>query len=150
MKSLSVKEILAHAQKIEQESYNFYKKAEQILEEKDLKKLAHDLANFELEHYEKLEDLVKQQEPGSKELQRKLELEEKTVNVFVHTQEITPLSSQEEVLDTALDREENTKSFYQVLRKFQDLAADISETLDFLIQQEQEHIEVIKEKRAQL
>ena len=58
MNSLTVEEIVKYAIRIEEESYNFYKKASKIIKEGNLTSLVLELADQELNHLNQLNNLL--------------------------------------------------------------------------------------------
>lgn len=150
MKSFSVEEIIKYSQKIEQESYAFYKEAEGKIENKEVKELTRELQEAEMKHLNKLKGLLQETKLSRKELDSKIELTEDPESMIVSLEKISPNAGPKDILETALQREKKTEGLYRQLHAFTDLSEDVVSTFDYLVKQEQGHVVTIENKLKSL
>jgi rubrerythrin len=144
MRNLSLKEIIEYSEKIELESYEFYAKAKDIINEEETKSLLTLLANEETEHYNHLRGLINRGHLTAEELDAKLMLKEETLTQFINTDKIEKGFSGKQILEIALDREKKTEQLYAMLLTFTDLKPNIINVFKDLRNQEKGHIEKIE------
>lgn len=144
MKELSLREIIEHSQRVEQESYAFYSSAVAIVQSPDVKPLLAELAAEELKHFNSLRALLHQERLDRAALEARIGVETDLFNRFVKTHEITEFSSQREILEIALERENNTGAMYSMLLTISNLAEDAVVLFEDLQKQELGHAARIK------
>ena len=110
MKEFSVEEIIHYSQKVEQESYSFYKEAEARIGGEDVLGLVRELQDAEVKHLNKLRNLLKEQSLSRDELDTKLKLEIDPEQMIVSLEPMPENPTPETVLQTALERERNTEA----------------------------------------
>jgi len=150
MKEFSVRDIILFSQRIEQESYDFYMKAKEILKDQDTQDLVHDLAQSELGHKARLTRLLNEDKPADSELDKDLNAESPAYERLVNAPEINEKSTAEEILKTAHTREENTRDLYRMLISLTNIDAAIVKTFEDLVKQEEGHANLLEKKLKKL
>lgn len=147
MKELSVQEIIEFSQRVEQESYDYYKAAgEKFSSVPDLVALTEELARAEIDHFNRLRALLNETKLSETELREKIEVEAATYEQCVAAREMPDEATPADILESALLREENTRDLYRQLLAFTNLSPDITETFEFLVTQEEGHVKIIQHK----
>lgn len=144
MKEFSIGEIIAHSQRIEQESYAFYSRAAEVVADDRVRTLLRELASEEIRHYNLLASLIDQPGVDAATLSARVKIETDLYNRFIKTHEIGPESGRREVLEIALERENNTEALYAMLLTFTDLSDPIVSVFDKLRLQELGHASRIR------
>jgi len=139
MNELSIGEIIAHSQRIEQESYAFYTRAATFVTEASVAAQLKDLATEEIRHYNLLGSLIEQPRIDEKALAARVAIETDLLNRFVKTHEIGPQNTRREVLEIALEREQATEALYAMLVTFTNLEEPIITLFENLRLQEVGH-----------
>ena len=150
MKDFTVKEIVEFSQRVEQESYDYYKSAQTRLSDQEVIDLTEELAQAEIDHFNRLRALVSETKLTEAELKEKISIEADTYEKCVAKSEIPPDPSSRDVLNVALEREKNTRNLYQTLLAFTNLSPDITKTFEHLVGQEAGHVKVIESKLLKL
>lgn len=150
MKTFSVEEIIKFSQRVEEESYSFYKEAESKVKRDDVKALTKELQQAEMKHLNKLKGLLQETKLTREELDAKISLEHDPEEMIVSLKTIPPDAGQQEILETALTREKNTEGLYRRLLAFTDLSEDVTSTFQYLVKQEQGHVVTIEQKLKEL
>ncbi|MDP8201560.1 MAG: ferritin family protein [Candidatus Tenebribacter burtonii] len=146
MKELTLKEIIEYAIKIEKESYSFYKKAENIVDDQNVKKLLILLANEEIDHQNRLLVLIDEEIVSAKELEKKRDVNISLMESIIATSNIVENCSSREVLKIALEREKNTEQSYSMLLTLSDISEEIVNIFDELRLQEKGHVQKIQNR----
>lgn len=149
MKEFSVEEIVHYSQKVEQESYAFYKEAE-LRVEGEVVPLIQELQDAEIQHLNKLRNLLEEKKLSKDELDTKLNLEIDPEQMIVSLAPMPENATAESVLQTALKREKNTEALYRQLLAFTNLSEDITSTFEYLVAQEKGHVITIENKLKRL
>lgn len=144
MKLFSVKEIIEYAIKIEKESFAFYTRAAEIVKDDDVKKLVEMLALEEIDHQNRLRNLIDKETVSVEDLDKKHEINTTLMEQIVNTSEIKTDSSAMDVLETALDREESTEQTYAMLATLSNIDESIVKIFDELRLQERGHVNKIQ------
>jgi rubrerythrin len=144
MKLLSVKEIIEYAIKIEKESFAFYTRAAEIVKDDNVKKLVEMLALEEIDHQNRLRNLIDKETVSVEDLDKKHEINTTLMEQIVNTSEIKTDSSAMDVLETALDREESTEQTYAMLATLSNIDESIVKIFDELRLQERGHVNKIQ------
>jgi rubrerythrin len=150
MKAFSVEEIIHYSQKVEQESYSFYKEAENRISGQDVLPLLRELQEAEIEHLNKLRTLLKEKKLSQEELDTKLDLEIDPQQMLVSLEPMPEDPTPTMVLQTALKREKNTEALYRQLLAFTDISEDVVSTFNYLVSQEKGHVITIENKLERL
>ena len=143
MRGLNLKEIIEYSEKIELESYEFYSKAKDIVDEEDTKSLLTLLADEETGHYNHLRSLINKGHLTEEELDAKLMLKEDTLSQYVNTDKIEAGFSGKQILEIALDREKKTEQLYAMFMTFSDINIKVLEIFTDLRNQEKGHVNKI-------
>ncbi|MEA1971803.1 MAG: ferritin family protein [Candidatus Cloacimonadota bacterium] len=146
MKELTIKEIIEYAIKIEKESYNFYKIAENIVKDIDAKKLVSLLANEEIDHQNRLKALIDEKKVSAEELEKKGNIDTLLLDKIITTPNMTSNSTSMEILEIALEREKNTEQSYAMLLTLSNISDDIINIFDELRLQEKGHVQKIQNR----
>lgn len=139
MKEFTVKEILEYSRNIEQESYSFYKQAVLKFEEDELKVLAEDLAQEEMEHYNRINKILENTKLTENEMNLKIKIKQSDHDMLVETREIPENPTALSILEAAYQREIKTESIYRTLISITDLSSDLIEIFTDLVNQERGH-----------
>ncbi|MBI9031331.1 ferritin family protein [bacterium] len=118
MRELNLKEIIEYAEKIELESFSFYKKATEIVNEPEVKDVLSQLATEETEHYNRLRGLLEEGKLSKEELEKTINIEKTLLEMLINTDEIETSFSALDVLNIALKREKNTAKAYEMFKTF--------------------------------
>lgn len=150
MEELTAEEVIKYAVRIEQESYQFYKKAAKMLEGSDLARLAEELADQEVGHINHLRELIKEDEADESALSRLLIVDTSLFEKIVEMREVPLQATPADVLKLALEREEKTKNNYEMLAGLENLSGQIRKTFNYLKEMEERHAERISERIRKL
>lgn len=150
MRGLSLKEIIEFSEKIELESYEFYSKAKELIDEEETKLLLTLLANEETGHYNHLRSLINKGNLTADELDAKLLLKEETLSQFVNTDKIEKGFSGKQILEIALDREKKTEQLYAMFMTLTDINVKVLKIFTDLRNQEKGHVEKISARLKKL
>jgi len=118
MRELNLKEIIEYAEKIELESFSFYKKATEIVNEPEVKDVLSQLAIEETGHYNRLRELLEEGKLSKEELEKTINIEKTLLEMLINTDEIETSFSAVDVLNIALNREKNTAKAYEMFKTF--------------------------------
>jgi len=143
LKELTVEEIVGYAIKIERESLLFYEDAVKILQDDTLSALTKDLAKQEQEHIDRLKGLLQEEEGGKEYLKNRIKVDRSSLDRIVQTKEITEDSSPLSILETALEREINTKKNYEMFLGIAHLNESVVSQFEILKNMEATHAEII-------
>ena len=150
MKEFSVRDIILFSQRIEQESYDYYMKAKGILKKQELQDFVNDLALSELNHKARLARLLNEEKPADSELDKDLNAESPAYRKLVNSPDINENSTTEDILKTAVTREENTRDLYKMMISLTNIDPSIVKIFEDLVKQEEGHANVLKEKLKKL
>ncbi len=118
MRELNLKEIIEYAEKIELESFSFYKKATEIVNEPEVKEVLSQLATEETGHYNRLRGLLEEGRLSQAELEKTINVDKTLLEMLVNTDKIESSFSAVDVLNIALSREKNTAKAYEMFKTF--------------------------------
>lgn len=150
MSQFSLGDVIRHAQRIEQESHDFYKAAEPRVAEGPLRELVRELAAAEVEHFDRLRRLLEERRLRPEELGTAVALESPSLERLVPVRPLPESGSAREILSVALERERNTRNLYQRLLALTNLSAELSGILEYLVAQETGHARRIQQRLAAL
>ncbi len=118
MRELNLREIIEYAEKIELESFSFYKKATEIVQDSQVKEILSQLAEEETGHYNRLRELLEEGKLSRQELEKTINIEKALLEMLINTDEIKNSYSPVDVLKIALNREKNTAKAYEMFKTF--------------------------------
>jgi rubrerythrin len=144
MKIFNVKEIIEYAIQIEKESFEFYTRAAKNTIEGAVKDLLVKLSGEELDHQNRLKALIDETKVNSELLLKEMEVNTAVMDRIVKTSLISANASPLEVLQVALQREENTEQTYAMLMTLTQISDDVVEVFEDLRLQEQGHVNKIQ------
>ena len=151
MKEDSVEEVIKFSQQIEEESYKFYKEANgRFNNDEELKKLTDELALAEVDHLNRLRNLLKEAHLSESDLKKRIKLEDTGYDKIVQAANIPDNASVKDVLETALERETSTANTYRMLHTFTNLSDEIIDVFVYLTAQEEGHVKIIENKLKKL
>ena len=150
MKTLNVKEIIEYAIKIEKESFEFYNRAYEHVNDPDVKDLTVQLAGEEVDHQNRLRDLINKEKVDPELLMKEMEIDTGIMDRIVETSVIPINASPLNVLEIALERENNTEQTYAMLMTLSQITDDIVEVFEDLRKQEQGHANKIKARMKKI
>jgi rubrerythrin len=139
MRELNLEEILKYAEKVETESYGFYTKAAGLVKEEEVIELVKQLASEEIDHQNSLRALRHEKQISDEDLNAKLKIEVDLFDRIINTEEITEKSTSRQVLQIALERENNTEKAYAMMMTFSNLPDNVINLFERLRQQEEGH-----------
>ena len=144
MKEIIVEEVLNYSKKIELESYSFYKESAVVLESSDLKLVVEDLAEEEMNHYNRLNKLLEGAKASEADLNQKVQIAKAHYETLVATRQMPDNPTVADILEIAYQREVDTRAVYNSLVTMTDLSEDILEVFQDLMLQEEGHANRIK------
>ena len=139
MKEIIVEEILNYSKRIELESYGFYKECTLCMKEPDLKKLADDLAEEEMGHYNRLNNLLEGFKVSEEDLKVKVQMAKVHYETLVATRVMPDNPTVQDLLEIAYKREVDTKAVYNSLTTITNLTEDVVKVFEDLMFQEEGH-----------
>jgi len=134
----NVEEVLETARRIEESSYEFYATAEKMVPSPYLKEQMKDLADQEKVHKQKIEEMI---EKGVEEVAKGLIIErvqDMKLGDYLLPSKIDSKANIQDILITAIKREDLTHQFYQNLLKGA-RHEDLRKVLEFLSIEELKH-----------
>ncbi len=150
MKVFNVKEIIEYAVKIEKESFEFYTRASENLKDEQVRELTAQLAKEEIGHQNRLRELIDKELVSPELMLKEMEIDTTIMDRIVATSKISPEASPMEVLQVALERENNTEQTYAMLSTLSQISDDIVEVFEDLRKQEQGHARKIEGRMKKL
>jgi len=144
MREFTIQEVIEYAQKVEKESYQFYKSAADILNDPGTVELAGKLSLEEEKHYNYLGDLLSGEKASPKELGRKVHLDKvDPEDQMVSTSDISGNATALDILNIALEREKNTEQLYGMLLSMTDLSESMTKVFEDLKKFEHNHVDQV-------
>jgi rubrerythrin len=144
MKEFTIQEVIEYAQRIEMESYQFYKRAAEILEDPETVDLVEKLSEEEEKHYNHLGNLLSLDNTTPDVLGRKIQLDKSDyADKIVSASEISIDATTLDILNIALEREKNTELLYGMLLSLTDLNEAMTRMFEDLKKFEQRHVDQI-------
>ena len=141
MREFTMQEVIEYAQKIETESYRFYKNIAATLNDPATVELAESLSAEEEKHYNQLTGLLTHDSLTPEDLSAKVTLDQlDDIDKIVSTSEIPGDTTALGILNTALEREKATEQLYGMLLAFTDLNATMVNAFEDLKKFEQHHV----------
>ena len=141
MKEFTIQEVIEYAQKIETDSYRFYRKMAAILKEPETVEFAEKLSAEEERHYNQLAGLLTEEEIEAEQLERRVALEGvDDIDGVVPAPEIPDDSTALDILNITLEREKKTEQLYGMLLAFTDLNAVMVKAFEDLKGFERNHV----------
>ncbi len=150
MREFSAEEIIKFAQRIEEESYNFYRRANETLDDSELKKLTKELSNAEVDHLNRLRKLIDESQLTREELSQRLSLNDEDYQKIINMKDFPSNPTAKDILEVALEREKNTASTYRMFLSFTDLSDNIIDVFNYLTAQEEGHVKIIPNRLKSL
>ncbi len=133
-----VNEILETAKRIEESSYNFYTNAQKVVSLPYLRDQLKELAEMEIDHRKKIEDLM---EKGAEVVAQGIvikRVQDMKLSDYLMPSKIEPKANYQDILITAMKREDLTHQFYQNLLKGA-RSEDLRKVLEYLSIEELKH-----------
>jgi len=150
MKEYSVEEVIRFSQQIEEESYKFYKEANGRFNDEELKKLTDELALAEVDHLNRLRNLLDEAKLSESDLKQRIKLKDTGYDKIVQAEDIPNNASVKDILEIALGRETRTANTYKMLNTFTNLSDEIIDVFNYLTAQEEGHVKIIENKLKKL
>ena len=144
MKVFNLKEIIEYAIKIEKESFEFYNKAYDKVDDPDVKDLTAQLAGEEVDHQNRLRKLIDEKTVSADILFKEMEVDTTLMDRIVETSVIPEDAGALDVLNVALEREKNTEQTYAMLQTLSQITDDIVKVFENLRLQEVGHANKIQ------
>lgn len=141
-----IKEILEHAINFEKESYTFYTGLKEIIKNRALHGVLDELAQAEIGHQTRLEQMLKDLDEKESEMFISMEpkqVENMQLSEFLVPIKLNPESSFQDILISAMHREGRAYDFYQ---KMETLASseETHKLFEVLAKEELEHKNIIE------
>ena len=127
--------------KIEKESFRFYRAASKRLADSETRSLTDELASQEVDHLNKLKDLLNEEN-----INEIVDADDALLERIIKTSNIQKGASALDILNIALEREINTKENYERFLALSPMDEQISKTFEELKEMEEKHIEIITER----
>lgn len=139
MREFSLKEVLEYSRDIEQESYKFYREAASHIKKDELKNLLEDLAEEELGHFNRFNNLLDNTKLTEDEMNSKIQIKQSDLDMMISTKLIPAEATALEILEIARQREINTGNIYRTLLSITNLSDNVIDTFTDLMNQEKGH-----------
>ena len=139
MKEFLLKEVLEYSRNIEQESYKFYKEAAANIKDNEQKNLLEELAEEELSHFNRINNLLDNTKLTVNEMNSKVQIKKSDFDLLISTKKIPANSTALKILEIARQREINTENIYRTLISITNLSVDVINTFTDLVNQEKGH-----------
>ena len=132
--NLTMADILKYAVRIENESKLFYEDTTKRIVDKDVKALVTELRDEEVKHESRLLNISIE-----KEEIEVLDFNSDEIKTLITNSKINENATPKEVLEVALNREKNTRDFYQQISTLTNIDADVIDIFQMLFEQESGH-----------
>jgi rubrerythrin len=146
MEQLTVEEIIKYAIRVEQESYQFYRKASRMLAGNELKSLVDELSEHEVCHISELKGYIKDDTEVDENLSRLLTVDTALFDRIIVSADIPTRATPAEILRIALERESISRQNYEMLHGLAKLTDDIRSTFRSIMEREDEHVKMLRER----
>lgn len=133
--TMKVGDILRYSVKIENESMKFYRDAVKNIKSESVKSLVVELEMEELKHEARLADIL-----ASIDGDKALDFDKNSLDKMIQNREIPTDANEETVLNIALEREKNTRDFYNQVLTITNLDANVVDLFQMLFEQESGHV----------
>lgn len=133
--TMKVGDILRYSVKIENESMKFYRDAVKNIKSESVKSLVVELEMEELKHEARLADIL-----ASIDGDKALDFDKNSLDKMIQNREIPTDADEETVLNIALEREKNTRDFYNQVLTITNLDANVVDLFQMLFEQESGHV----------
>jgi len=141
MREFTMQEVIEYAQKLETESYQFYKKIAATLKDPGTVELAENLSAEEEKHYNQLTGLLTHGSLTPEDLNVRVTLDQlEDIDKIVSNSEIPEDTTALGILNTALEREKTTEQLYGMLLAFTDMNETMVNAFEDLKKFEQNHV----------
>lgn len=144
MEQLNYNEIIEYAEKLELESYYFYRNAIDFISDLPAKELILKLSVEEIIHYNRLKKLSENKEGCEWKSDRNIQVKTTLLNDLSAENIIDSISNFNQIVQIALKKEKNAEELYSVLLSLTDLDADAYQLFSDLKDQEKKHAEIIE------
>jgi rubrerythrin len=135
MEQLTVEEIIKYAIRVEQESFQFYRRASRILAGSELKGLVDELSEQEVCQISELKD---------EKRSRLLTVDTTLFDRIIATDDIPPRATPVDILQIALERETLSRKNYEMLQELAKITDDIRSSFRSLREMAERHVEMIR------
>jgi rubrerythrin len=146
MEQLTVEEIIKYAIRVEQESYQFYRRASRILAGNELKTLVDELSEHEVCHISELKGYIKDDTEVDENLSRLLTVDTTLFDRIIASDDIPLKATPLDILRIALERESMSRKNYEMLYGLPKITGDIRSTFRSIMEREDAHIMMIRER----
>jgi rubrerythrin len=146
MEQLTVEEIIKYAIRMEQESYQFYRRASRILAGNALKELVDELSEHEVCHIGELKGYIKDETEVDEKLSRLLTVDTTLFDRIIASEDIPPKATPLDILLIALERESMSRKNYEMLHGLSKITDDIRATFRSIMEREDAHVGMIRER----
>jgi rubrerythrin len=143
-------EALRSALRIEEESFVFFMEATLRLQVSEVIPTLQALAERELEHVNRLRNILGQEAVSLDELSTELLKRRPRAEWIIKTEPIPGEGDVATILKAALKREEDTRRTYDMLSTFTTLSRDFTGLCAFLANEEKAHADSIRERLREL
>jgi rubrerythrin len=144
MEQLTVEEIIKYAIRVEQESFQFYRRASRILAGSELKGLVDELSEQEVCQISELKAYIKDDTEVDEKLSRLLTVDTTLFDRIIATDDIPPRATPVDILQIALERETLSRKNYEMLQELAKITDDIRSSFRSLREMAERHVEMIR------
>jgi len=148
-----ITDVIKKAIRMEEDGYNFYKKAEGCTKDKFGKLMYSSLAEFEVQHKKYLEALLKNITPKASELERPLP-KDRLKSIFAAAggdvcERVPPTAGDVEALTLAMGKETESYELYKAAAKSA-AEPDVKALFERIAKEENQHYEILEQTRYYL
>jgi rubrerythrin len=146
MEQLTVEEIIKYAIRVEQESYQFYRKASRVLTGSELKALVDELSELEVCHIRDLKGYIKDDTEVEEALSPLVMVDTTLFDGIIVSDDIPPKATAVDILRIALEREVMSRDNYAMLAGLARVGEDIKSTFRSIGESKDTRAKLIRER----
>ena len=146
MEQLTVEEIIKYAIRVEQESYQFYRRASRMLAGSELKALVDEFSEHEVGHMIELKAYIKDDTEVNEKLSRLLTVDTALFDRIIASDDIHPKATPIDILQIALERESISRKNYEMLHGLAKIGDDIKSTFWSIMEKADTRMKMIQER----
>jgi rubrerythrin len=146
MEQLTVEEIIKYAIRVEQESYQFYRRASRLLAGNELRALVDELSEQEVCRISELKGYIKDDTEVDENLSRLLTVDTALFDRIIASDDIPPKATPADILQIALERESISRKNYEMLHALAKITDDIRSTFRSIVEREDANVKRIRER----
>jgi rubrerythrin len=146
MEQLTVEEVIKYAIRVEQETYQFYRRASRVLTGSELKGLVDELSEQEVCHIRDLKGYIKDDTEVEEALTPLMMVDTTLFDGIIVADDIPPEATPDDILRIALERELMSRDNYAMLAGLAKVGDDIKTTFRSIGESKAAHAKLIRER----